>query len=241
MRVWTIAVVMLGVLAAGSVVQADAVIEDWADTNDRWGDPISYNSARVTIDTANQVLNQYSSSSNDMTTSQYATYTPNVDDVSYWWDLSGNQYDRFTCTYKNTGTSDQTWIGGNSNIAFVFKRYATNDTAPNQVRWYLLGLIKDATGGTGTVAAGETVTLTGFFDDWDWRSRTDMYGWDTANDRYIIAAWGIRKDYNTQGAQSPFELGPIVFTGAPPPPAPIAEPGAVGLVLLGLTALRRRR
>ena len=232
----------LGLATAG--VQA---IDDWADTNDHWGDAISYNSSRVTIDTANNVLRMFSSSSSDTTSGEAVnSYTPDVPDASYWWDLSGNGYDRFTFTYKNTGTTAHVWDGvgpsGNDNsyVGFNFKRYSDARLNPNTVRWNLWDLIIDATG-DGVVDAGETITITGMFDDYDWRSRTDMYGWDTPNDRYVISGWWLRKQYDSYGANSPYELSPILFTTAAPPPAPIPEPAGIALLGIGLLAMRRKR
>jgi len=230
----------LGLATAG--VQ---VIEDWADTNDHWGDAINYTTGRSEIDTVNHVLRAISTSSDNVSSGTgIESYTPNVPDVSYWWDLSGNGYDRFTFTYKNTDTSAQTWdgVGGdNSHVSVGFKRYASATSVnPNAARWNLHDLIIDATG-DGVVDAGETITVTGMFDDYDWRSRTDMYGWDTTNDSIVICSWFVRKDYDSSGANSPYELGPIMFTTAPPPPAPIPEPAGLALLGIGLLALRRRR
>jgi len=236
--------VVTGVALLAGSAWAGVQVEDWADTNDHWGDAIKYTASRSTIDTVNGVLKVFSTGSDNISSATgIESYSPNVPDVSYWWDLSGNGYDRFTFTYKNTGTTNQAWAGagGNSHISIGFKRYSSPTSVnPNAVRWQLSGLIVDATG-DGVVDVGETITITGMFDDYDWRSRTDMYGWDTANDRIIICSWFVRKDYDSSGAKSPFELGPIWFASAPPPPAPIPEPAGIALLGIAPLALRRRR
>jgi hypothetical protein len=230
------------VAMAASAMAGVQVFEDWADTTDHWGDAMFIEGTEVLV--GGGVAQMVNSGSNNFHSgAARLEYTPAVPDASYWWDLGGNAYDRFTLTLKNTAATAKTWggTGDNSYIGINFKRYSSAaDLNPNTVRWNFDDLIVDATG-DGVVDPDETITLTGMFDAWDFRSRTEMYGWDLVNDRLLVSGWWLRKDYNSSGANSPYELGIIYFTTAPPPPQPVAEPAALGIVGIGLIAVRRKR
>ena len=256
MRSKTLATVaaILGLLTAP--VLAGVSIEDWADGTDNttsWGGPIGGLGSRWSINTTKKALVRSGTNSGSALSSEWAGYNGGVSDISKWWNLSGQGLYAFQFTYTNTGTAAQDWQDASYEwrqyLSFSFKRYSdSTSTASNFAGWHFAELLRSSIGST-VVAAGQTVILTGDFNDYDWVGDVNKwyntrgaYGWDTANDRIILGGWKFRTDYTTHGSCSPFELGELVFIAAGDDGgAPIPEPAGLGLVGLGLMALRRRR
>jgi len=212
-----------------------AVVEDWGDATDLWGGAISYDTSRVQIDTANNLLKRINSGSSNTTSSYYkeAATSPKAPDLDHWKDFDGNTAVRFT--YTNTDTADHTWAPGGSHpddyVGFCFQRYE-NSLEQNTIRWYFQNIL-------GTVPAGESVTVTLDMDSYDTIDRSgagNMYGWDSANGRIRLGGWKVRIDYVSYGSFHPYTISQVELI--------VPEPATVGLLSLGciaLAALRRRR
>ena len=230
--------VMMGlalVVALAIPATAGVIIEDWADGADQWSGTIGYTSGRVVIDTANQVLRRTHNDSNTTKSAQFrGWYDGNVPSTDHWLNLDGMGLTRMQFSYKNTGGAAQDWSSDtDSSITLSFQQ-VDGGVSSSTVRFNFYEFMP-------VVGAGETVDITVGFDTGHVYRTYGNYGWTLAEDRIRLGGWSIRYQYVSFGSVSPFEISEIEFLGPPAPPQPVAEPGALGLLGIGLLAARRKR
>lgn len=208
---------------------ASGILDNFADTTDLWGNTIVVGT-NWNLDTANGALQKTAVGDSVTGTTGYNQGGGSKPAAVEWLDVSG--WTGFSFTVKNTGSSSQTWQYYQNGLNISVKRYTTAGSNSVTALSYGLPSLLIAAKGSATLAAGEEVTVSVLFDDFDYKDRNELGGWDGTT--RLMSGW----QFHTQnsGANAPIEFSNLRLT-----PIPVPEPATLGLLVSAAFPLLLRR